>query len=458
VSESILLLFATSLLGLSGASILLRHRSLSLADVFLFSIAVYFGGYTLIDIVVVGVRGLDPSIITAVYVGIGCCALMLWLFARFGPRWIVEETSLMKLTRDWKACPGALIVAMVIGVVVFRVYAVRVVGSYGAESQREFEAIDQRLPYWFTAIGMLAPAVLFTAGIASWAKFMTSARLDRALWLGLAVVTAGLLFWLGRRPIFAFLVVAFWLIATIGQASVRRWVVLFVVSAIAAPFLVSVSNLFQSYRLASYRGVPVVSALRYENLDSLIQRASSIEKTVANLQDRQAVWRFNYAVVNSHQRGEGALQWGRLLVRAVPNYIPAVLYPGKKIIFETEGELQRAMNLEYRDAGENIFVMTYGDFGLVSFLIAPLMIILFVTICAMVLRRFSDPFLRILLMGMCLYYALNMEAQYTTPIAITRDFLVLALVYLVIRNGWRISFGMAKDAIAVLRAQHASRA
>jgi hypothetical protein len=202
----------------------------------------------------------------------------------------------------------------------------------------------------------------------------------------------------------------------------------------------------------------VVSALRYENLDSLIRRASSIEKTVANLQDRQAVWRFNYAVVNSHQRGEGALQWGRLLVRAVPNYIPAVLYPGKKIIFETEGELQRAMNLEYRDAGENIFVMTYGDFGLVSFLIAPLMIILFVTICAMVLRRFSDPFLRILLMGMCLYYALNMEAQYTTPIAITRDFLVLALVYLVIRNGWRISFEMAKDAIAVLRAQHASRA
>jgi hypothetical protein len=444
-SEIVALLFSGSFLAVIGLSLWLRRHLLSLADVFLFSIAVYFGAYTLIDVSVVGVRGFDPTIVAAVHCGIAVCAFAVWAFARFGPRRIVDETSLARLTHDWKACPGPLIAAMLVAIVGFRFYTAMVIETYSVESRADLETFENQLPYWFTAIGILAPAMLFTAGTASWAKYMTSVGTTKRLfWLALTLTAAAFLFWQGRRPMFAFFVLVFWTVGSIGRLSTKRWLLILLVSAIAAPFLIAISNLFQAYRWASFRGAPVVSEFRYESFDSIVKRATSVERTVANLRKRQAIWRFNYAVMNSHQRGDGELQWGLLLVSSVPNYIPAVLYPGKKSIFETEGELQKAMNLEYRDLGENIFVMTYGDFGLLGFLVAPLMIIAFVMVSAEVLRRIYDPFLRLLLMGLCLYYALNMEAQYTTPIGVARDFVVLAAAYFVVRTVARALYWVAR--------------
>lgn len=442
-----MLLFSGCLLGLIGLSLWLRLRSLSLADVFLFSIAVYFGAYTLVDVYAVGVRGFDPVIVAAVFSGIALSSLAIWAFARIGSGDVINETSLARLAQDWKACPGTLIVAMLISIVVFRLYTAMVIGSYSAESKAEFEVVEKRLPYWFTAIGILVPAMLFTAGTASWAKYMTSVGTNRLFWLTLTLIAAAFLFWQGRRAVFALLVVALWTMATTGRTSGRRWILILFVLAMAAPFLLAISNLFQTYREAAFRGVPVVTAFRYESGLSVLERAWGVERTLTNLQNRPAVWRFNYAVINSHQRGEGQLQWGRLLLSAVPNYIPAVFYPGAKTTFETEGELQKAMNLEYRDLAENIFVATYGEFGPLGFFVAPLMIIAFVMICAMVLRRLDDPFLRMLLMGMCLYYALNLETQYSGPIGIARDFILLATAYLAMRTVTRAVYGVVRGSV-----------
>lgn len=405
-------------------SLWLRLAKLTLLDCFLLSIALYFGAYTLIDAFSSEPFDAEPGAVFTVFAIFIGASLILWAVAR-RPSALLLETSLDRFRQDLVACSPVAVIAMLAVAVVYRWYTAdffaerHVLGSDPA-------LVEADMPYWLTSLGMIASTAVFPAGLAAWGKARASAGFTRLLWFALVGVSCAVILGMGRRAIFAFLVIVGWDVMSQAMQQRRRLLTL-VVLALSVPALITLSNLFQAYRLAVYRGV----AIEAMDLDpaSLVEAASDVDKTIANLEERKALWRYNYDLANADLRGEGRLQGGELFLSGIGNYVPAFINP-QKVVVDTELETLMAFGLPLIDSPDNIFASTYADFGVSSVLVAPALILFFVFACASVLAWLTDPFLRVLLMGAAIFYALNMENAYHFPIGIARDFAFIATIYL----------------------------
>lgn len=422
--------FATLLLVSVSVSLWRRLPSWTLIDLFMLAIALYFGAYTLVDAVSVESGNLEPLCVAAVFIIVATGSLVLWLAARLKA---FPETSLARLKVDWRTCPAAPIVCIVALALAFRWYTSVFFSEFGDLGEQDLLALEQTLPYWYTSIGMIVSTTIFAAAFCAWGKVGISRGWRRLFWLAMTATSAALIFGIGRRAILTFLIVVGWTVLVEQRG--KRWVTVMVI-ALAMPVLIAVSNVYQAYRAVSYRGVPLDNIVTSQDIGSLFEEAAAVERTVANLQERPAMWRFNYEVVSAHASGNGSLQWGTLLLGDIPNYIPSVLYPRKEWV-DSEDVLLQRFNLERYDRPSNLFSYTYADVGLLSALAAPGLMLLFCWLCAFALRRLRDPFLRSVLMGMAIYYAISLETGYLAPLAMARDFLIVAAIYLLARSAMR---------------------
>lgn len=408
---------------LAAASLWFRRKTLGLTDGFLLAISIFFGAYTLVDLFFVGLTNENPIVLLMLFTGVWIAWISLWAFAKYGPSWIRQQTSLASLQADAIRCPAFPVIATICVLIAFRAYTSYYFSDYSIADPSELQEIERSLPYWYTSTAIISICLMYAVGLVAWTKVLNSKGLTRLMWVFFALAATYFMFTEGRRAVFSLLIFVFWML--VSNKKTFRAIVLLM---IALPILVVASNLYQAYRAVSYRGIPVIEM----DARDMVKALTAAEATSRNLSEREALWRFNYLIMNQHFRDDGDLQWGKLLLKPIPNYIPAAILPGKKIFSSEEG-IQRAFNLEVKDQGENIFVATYADFGVLGMLIAPLLMAAFVWTCALVMKRLRDPYLRTTLMGFCLFYALNIEAVYSAPVQIARDFLIVSLAYLVAR-------------------------
>ena len=327
---------------------------------------------------------------------------------------------------------------MIVGGLLFRWYSTAMFKDYNVESANELLAIEQSLPYWYTSMAMVATFTVYSAGLAAWGKAMAGKKL---FWLAMSGASMLFMFGVGRRAIFAMFVVIAWTLFT-GR---RRLAVIAMVLSI--PVLIGISNVYQAYRLLSYRGVPVLSLISQEDIGPLAKQALEGAHTIGNLEEREAIWRFNYDIIKSHQEGKGELQWGKLLIGEFPNYIPAAIF-WRKQVFDSEIAVEEAFGLEKVDRGSSLFTYTYADFGILGFFVAPMMMIAFIWLCISAQRRTEDPFLRLMLMGCALFYGLNIEGNYLDVLDVIRSYVFIVVLYVAARIGKRAFDSLIRRAVA----------
>lgn len=423
-----------------GCSLWLRLAELTLADLFLLSIALFFGVYTVIDVILVPIE-VETLSVVAVFVLIAWPTLILWSVSRRPPHSFLQ-TSLRGFWGDMERAAPWAIFALLALTFVYRWYTASFFGGRGEGAIESFAELESDLPYWHTSIGMIANASIFGVTLCAWAKTRAAQSFfRRALWLATTGCAVFFLLGMGRRAILAMLVLIVWDVAIKARARRRFWRPVLIM-LLSLPALIVMSNLFQTYRAISYRGVLLenitadVSIESLGDLQALVENAQDVDRTIANLEGRQAIWRFNYELVHAHGAGQGVLQWGNIFLSGLPTHIPAALYPGK-VVVETEGVVLDAFGLERYDRPENVFAVAYAEFGWLSIVAVPALLLFFVWLTAKVMARLQDPFLRATLMGMAVYYALNMEAAYLEPLGIARAFILIAVAYLVVR--WTMS-------------------
>src|SRR5437660_750726 len=129
-----------------------RLASLTLVDCFLFSIAMYFGAYTVIDSVTAEAVRTDPVSVSAVFLMISFSTLILWAFARSAPK-LIQETSFARLREDWRACAAWPIIGVVAIALAYRWFTLTIFSEYEGLNP---QIVEQDLPYWFTSLGMIA--------------------------------------------------------------------------------------------------------------------------------------------------------------------------------------------------------------------------------------------------------------------------------------------------------------
>lgn len=417
-------------------SLWLRLRTLTLLDAFLLSVAMYFGAYTLIDVALTETDGMKGYVTFVTFLTIAIPTFVLWGIARRPPRF-VRNTSLERLRQDWLACPAWPLVGLTVISLLYRWYTASFIGDLGTISPEELALVDRDMPYWYTSVGMLVWFAAFPIALCSWAKFRTSKKL---FWLAMTAYSVFAIFGSGRRAFLALMLIIGWDVLTTTK---KRWKALLLIAS-ALPLLLIASNLYQTYRAFSYRGAVLANVVgetdfsSISDLTQLAQSASDAGKTVSNLEDRMAMWRFNYEVIQAHFKEQGSPQWGGIIWPGLVNFIPSAIYPDK-VVRETEGVLLKAFELPLYDRPENVFAMLYGEFGLFCLIAVPLFILGFVWVISRLMMYLEDPFLRMSLLGAAIFYALNLESALMEPIATLRAFALLAVCYVTMRGLGRVA-------------------
>lgn len=430
-----------------------RLPQLTLVDMFLLGFVMFFGAYIVVDAALHPYEYMDELAIVVLFLPIIVTLLMLWVFAR-RPSRLLRATSLARFRDDWVATPTWAVVGLIAIGLLYTWSAAAFFGEYFTLEAHKLPELERNMPYWLTSIGILTNLTAFPGALCAWGKARSSRGLAKVFWYAMLGVSAVVILGMGRRAVFALLVVVGWDIVSALRAKGRQAAAITML-VLSLPALVAISNVYQAYRLVSWRGVPLSNMVVGSDGHSLIETAAELNRTVENLQDRSATWRFNYEVVKAHLDEKGELQLGRLFLFGIQNLVPSALYSGKET-FDTEGELLRSFQLEDYDRAENIFVATYGDFGMFNVVVAPVLVLLFVVVCALVLRWLTDPFLRVLLLGSAIFYAINVEAAYHVPAGLARDFVVIALTYIAIRAFLRSVRRMVQAQIPTLRGDLAS--
>jgi len=417
--------------GIAAASLLLvgvlislwnRLRDLTVIDMYLLALAMFFGAYTIIDIAAVE-RHVDAVIVAYVLLCPCFAAIVLWGFAHLGSRRVLGELALSKLALDWERIGALPLLLALVPAFAYSWYTGVYFSEFAGLSQDQLAQLEADLPYWYTSLGMVATTLLWVVAPALWWKGLISSGMRRVFWWALCAASAALIVGYGRRMLFAFVVLVS--ITTLARMKRARLAALLAVVVLAPAFMV-ISNVYQAYRALTYRGIPLENVLDSENLT---RDAVDAAHTIENLQDRQPIWHFNYQVVNANDN----FQWGALFFGELPNYIPSALRPEKQI-FDSEDELLKAFGLERYDRPNNVFALTYADFGYLGLVIAPALMLFFAWVFAAWLSRLTDPFLRLVLAGSAVLFALQTESDYLTIIPILRNFAVVAIVYLVLRG------------------------
>jgi hypothetical protein len=163
---------------------------------------------------------------------------------------------------------------------------------------------------------------------------------------------------------------------------------------------------------------------------SIFELATATAVTLENLQERTPLWEFNYEVLEADLNGQVRTTFGGLLFSEVGNYVPAAVY-GDKTIFDVDYALSRAASIEERDWPGNLFAYTVVDFSVFALLAAPLLLVIFFLFVAAAVVALPAALGKWLFSGFMLHYILQLEAAYTAPLQLLRDFVVAYLLLLI---------------------------
>ena len=196
------------------------------------------------------------------------------------------------------------------------------------------------------------------------------------------------------------------------------------ISILFLPLLFMFSNIYQSYR-----GLSPSALNRYQH-GNFWDALTNADATITNLQERQAMWKFNYLIVSKQAEGDyppyGAIAW-----QAIKNAIPRIFWPAKKI-YDLDEMTANLYGLPVTDYPTNNFAMTQADFGCFSIIIFPLMIFAIVYsigIISFLIKKHATLFL--IVTGFLIKYFLSIEASYADSILLFRDIIVAIFCYFV---------------------------
>lgn len=413
----------------------LRWDRLNLLDLWILMVGAYFGGYTLLDTVVVESeeRGVTTLIWTFLLILIPVVVTALWartLPARSRLRLDVRE-RLRWLGRTVDMRQVGWLLAALVGFTFFRLSRY---GAINAAGERDLLAAGEAPPpYWVTSLASfvnpLLVAIFLVASTGYFNPYAT--RSSRRFNLVVMVVAAALAGLSGRRLVFVFLVltVVVWSITRDTNPFLPNRVPTLILGFVG---LLIASNLFQAYRPILVK--PFTQGPSFEWV-SPIDAALDAEGTFENLRSREGTWKFNYAIVAAQTEGVEPM-YGEVWTSAITNSIPSVLRPDKETV-STDLLIGEYYVIPGVDFSSNNFATYQADFGLVSVVLLPVhMMAVLVFVVLLFGATARRPLAEAALLGLVLVYLLAVEQSPEATIVFARNALLVVLVALpVVRAG-----------------------
>jgi hypothetical protein len=412
----------------------LRWSQIDVVDLYVLMVGVYFGSYTLVDALVK-----DLSTVNAGSAVVSLLLVMVtvgatWLISRILPRELQRTLQMRYLLAQWLHVDGRIVLLLLGAVLVFQLYSYQHFGVLASHDVAVSHNTLVRpyspspdLPYWFTTAMSLLTPLTFCLFIAGTLKVLASRAGKRIFWIIVLVTVVTLATLWGRREVLylMYIFVVLWsIIKPRNLISLTNGFLLL----ITLPFLVAFSNIYLTYRSVT-RGFHVTPDRL--GVSGIYSAATNLDTTLLNLQERMSIWQLNYMIIEKQVHNYGLdIPYGDILWQALTNTIPRILWP-EKIVSDLDIMMAYQYNLPLTDYPTNNFAMMQADFGYLSVILLPLLL-LFVFFSAALLIQASRRHLTLLwlLSGYVILYLVRIEADYSEGFVLYRNILTVTIVYL----------------------------
>jgi hypothetical protein len=356
-----------------------------------------------------------------------------WLVSRMLPIGLQRALQIRYLLLQWLRVDDKVVLLLLGGTILFQLYSYLRFGVLVSHDLFRFRADDLALegitfPYWFTSAAALMVFVTFCVFIAVAAKALASSAATRGPWV-VALFTIMLVASLyGRRNVFYlifFFLVLWCLVRGKNLFTLRTGLLVLIVLLILVP----VSNIYLVYRPAAQQYQTTNPDI---SVSGIYAAATNMDTTVSNLQKRQALWQYNYTILDKQIQQHGlSIPYGDLLWQGFKNSIPRVFWP-EKSVYNLDDMVGHLYGIPARDYPTNNFAMSQADFGLLSVIFLPLAsLLVFLSMALLILATRRHPTLLLLLSGFFIFYLLNVEIDYGHIFVLYRNIFISILVFFV---------------------------
>ncbi len=440
---------------ISGAAIFLlsifscarRWEWLTVVDVYVFFIGIFFGALSMIDATLNDLALMNPYVIFLVHIHIGGLTALILSFHLMLPARVQQAIRVEVLLRRLVGAKVWPLIAIAVFAVFFKIYGYL---KFGIISGMPWDYLSRnavQLPYWYTSTIIIADLLITFAFCGAMARFLMRPGRMRYLWIG--VIMIALIFEAidSRRGLFYLLVLGggLWGIARKVNPFIMRYLWAWVAAGL---FLFSASNVFQTYRFLLFNPMLRDAIQDVSFLDAMLNG----EATISNLRGREATWRFNYRIFESQLKNPARFlpfgMYGRMTAQALRNSVPRKLLPDKQVV-QAEDLASAEYGLLVEDYSGNIFANMAADWGFLSVIFVPL-VFLALTLTYYVLCRIRIPgeaMPGLLLVGI-LGYFLRVESSVDDFYVLYRNLFLVGVIYYCFELVWNAAGGRMEPARA----------
>jgi hypothetical protein len=361
----------------------------------------YFGKDFIFDF-----RDSNPLVIGLVFVHVLLILTVIKIIYRYFPDTFVECLKTKNMVQKW-SCINKYLLFFVYGSLIF--FQIVSYYKYGVKTYItpvDFARIGKELPYWFTAIRTVYPLLSFLVCLGLISSLLKSRGYHKYVWLILTLGFFPMVTLYGRRFVLAVIII--WAILWLREIKQDVFLIKYLVVGVLSVLIFFLfSNIYQAYRY----DFQAVGQFDPAKLTNPFSAAINFDATLDNFKARPGTWAFNFLVFNHQYSNSGMVTDGKIFWEGIKSSIPRILWPDKQfiVIDEILAELYHVKPKEI-DIGKNIFGVGQVEYGYLSLIIVPLIILIIIAIMgALTKMTMHYPTFLWLFSGNILFFLVNVE-------------------------------------------------
>jgi hypothetical protein len=385
---------------------------LDILDLYIVFVLVHFGFYSFIrglnfgKDIIFDFRDSNPLVIALVFVHVLLILTVIKIIYRYFPDSFVECLKIKNLIQKWSYINKYILFFVYGSLILFQIFSYYKYGVKTYILPDDFARIGKELPYWFTAIRTIYTIMAFFVCLGLISSLLKSKKYLKYVWFILTISFLPMVVLYGRRFFLAVIIIwaILWLVETRKDVFLLKYLAGGLLMALV--FLLC-SNIFQAYR----GDFQAVGQVKLEKLKNPFTAAINFEATLNNLKARPGTWEFNFLVFNHQYSNPGMFTHGKIFLESIKSSIPRKLWPDKQfmVIDDILANLYDVKPKEI-DIGKNMFGVVQVEFGYLSLIIMPLIIITIIVIMAGLIRMTKHyPTFLWLFSGNILFFLINIE-------------------------------------------------
>ena len=408
-----------------------KWPDLDVIDLYIIFVGLHFGlspfirGLHFGSDVIFDFRNSNPLALGLVFLQVLIILTFIRVFSLYLIPSIVNHLKIRHLIALWGQANKYIVLIICFWLILFQFISYYKYGIITYITPDDFERFGKHLPYWYTSMRTIYNVIAFCTFLCLFAFIVQSTKTQRYFFIILTIIFVPIATIYGRRYFIEIIVasVIFWFVYRKENIFRLRYLT---VDFVLIVTLLLFSNLFQAYRSV----FQVVGKVEINKLQNPLNAALDFHLTLQNLTKRPGTWEFNFLVIDHQLTKPGMTTNGRINLEALKSSIPRFIWPEKQFIC-IDDILSKLYNVNRKevDIGKNLFGVGQVDFGYLSLIIVPLIILGIIYLLG-ILVKITTPYPTFLwlLSGNIIFFLINIEENGNKIFFMLRNTIIIMIL------------------------------